>query len=225
MLARILGEDVELAISAPERLGAVLADPGQVMQVLLNLAINARDAMRGGGRLSVELADVEIGAADPARHPSVAPGHFVRMAVSDTRSRDGSGDAAAHLRALLQHEAGPARHRPGPGDGVRDRAPEWRVREVDSEVGRGTTFKIHLPRVDAAPEPPSAPRPPGRPRPAGARILLVEDDDAVRGLMADLLESEGYVVQAAGHPGEALVLAGIRPEDRPARSPTSSCRG
>jgi PAS domain S-box-containing protein len=210
MLERIIGEDVELVVAMPESLGSVRADPGQMVQVLLNLAVNARDAMPRGGRLTLECADTELDERYAVGHPPIVAGRYVMMAVSDT----GHGMDAETQRRVFEpfFTTKPEGHGTGLGlstvYGIVKQSGGfvW----VYSEVGIGTTFKVYLPRVDQPPEPivsapkVSAPRDTGG---ASARVLLVEDDDGVRELMTDILETEGYLVVAAGLPAAALDLA------------------
>jgi signal transduction histidine kinase/CheY-like chemotaxis protein len=208
MLERVLGEDIDLAFCAPAELGSVRADPGQVVQVLLNLAVNARDAMPRGGRLTVEFDDVELDGAYAASHHPLPPGRYVMMAVTDT----GHGMDAETQRRVFEpfFTTKPE----GQGTGLGLSTVYGIVRQsggfvwVYSEVGHGTTFKVLLPRVDETPEtlPREGATRPRPPRP-GLRILLVEDDPGVRAIMQDLLEGEGYFVDAASRPEEALELA------------------
>jgi two-component system cell cycle sensor histidine kinase/response regulator CckA len=207
MLERLIGEDVRLHVAHPATLGRVRADRSQLVQVLLNLAVNARDAMPRGGRLTVEFADADLDERYAAAHPPCHPGRFVMMAVSDT----GHGmDAETQKRVF---EPFFTTKPEGRGTGLGLSTVYGIVKQsggfiwVYSEVGVGTTFKVYLPRVDEA-ETASrpAPGPSARAR-AGARILLVEDDESVRGLVADLLQEAGYVVLSAGSPASALALA------------------
>ncbi len=210
MLERIIGEDVELAVAVPESLGSVKADPGQMVQVVLNLAVNARDAMPRGGRLTIECADTDLDERYAVGHPPFVAGRYVMMAVTDT----GQGMDIETQRRVFEPFFTTKPEGQGTGLGLstvygivkQSGGFVW----VYSELGVGTTFKVYLPRIDEPPEPvpvaqqPPAPRTSGK---SGARILLVEDDDGVRELMTDILETEGYVVLATGHPAAALELA------------------
>ncbi len=211
MLERVIGEDVDLVVAQPASLGSVRADPGQLVQVLLNLAVNARDAMPRGGRLVLEFADVELDERYARGHPPLTAGSYVMMAVSDS----GQGMDADTQRQIFEPFFSTKPEGQGSGLGLctvygivkQSGGFVW----VYSEVGVGTTFKVYLPRVDAPAEevtatvqPPVAPLPPGD----GARILLVEDDDGVRELMSDVLKDHGYVVIACSRAGEALELVG-----------------
>ena len=207
MLARMVGEHVELAVVSPDELGHVRADAGQVVQILLNLAVNARDAMPRGGRVGVELADVDVDPGFAAAHRPMTPGRYVLMAVSDT----GAGMDKTTLSRVFEPFFTTKPEGQGAGLGL---ATVYGIVKqsggfiwVDSEPGHGATFKIYLPRVDAPVEahPPAAAARP-RPGPPGSRILLVEDDAGVRDLMAELLVSEGYAVQVAANPKEAIAL-------------------
>jgi PAS domain S-box-containing protein len=208
MLERIIGEDVELAVASPAALGHVRADPGQVLQIFLNLAINSRDAMPKGGRLTIEFADCTFDDAYAARHPPCAPGPYVMMAVSDTGHGMDAQTVSRIFEPFFTTKAD------GKGTGLGLSTVYGIVKQSGgfiwaySEPGHGTTFKIYLPRVedplDARPGVVEAPRP--APSRRGARILLVEDDAGVRGLMAEILEAEGYAVTVAAHPAEALAL-------------------
>ncbi|MEO8844288.1 MAG: ATP-binding protein [Kofleriaceae bacterium] len=191
MLVRLLGEDVEVAITAARALGPVFADPGCLVQVLLNLAINARDAMPRGGRISIEAYDV---------------GPYVRLSFSDT----GEGmDAETQARIF---EPFFTTKGPGVGTGlglaivfgIVDQA--GGTISVRSAVGAGTTFIIDLPRADGAPAPAIEANP--TPVPGGTEtILVVEDDTPVRVLATAILEARGYRVLVAASPAEALQLA------------------
>ena len=204
MLERLIGEDVEL-VTRLAHTGRVLADPTQLEQVLLNLAVNARDAMPDGGVLVIETADAELGEEDAARHPYVVPGRFVLLAVTDTghgmdeatRERvfepffttrpDGTGLGLSTVYGVVKQSQGYV----------------W----VDSVPGRATTFRVYLPRVDAPAQAPAAP-PEAGPAPAGTgTVLLVEDDPGVRALARDALEEAGFTVLAAPDGTAALRLA------------------
>ncbi len=215
VLQRTVGEGVELAVVEPERLGSVRADPAQMVQALLNLAVNAREAMPGGGRLTVEFADVVLDERYAAGHPPSIPGHYVMMAVTDT----GRGMDRDTQRRIFEPFFTTKKEGIGAGLGLstvygivkQSGGFIW----VYSEPEVGSCFKIYLPRLDSPHEPLSLPATEAPPEPAasgrGARLLLVEDDDGVRELMADILEAEGHVVLASGRPAEALQLAQHQP--------------
>jgi len=206
MLRRLIGEDVELVMSLKERLGSVKADTGQIEQVLVNLAVNARDAMPNGGKLTIETSEVELDEAYSVFHFDVPPGRYVQLAVSDT----GAGMDAKTLSHVFEpffttKEA-------GKGTGLGLSMVYGVVKQsgghvtVYSEPGLGTTFKIYLPRVEEAPE--TNRRPPARTVPArGAEtVLVVEDEEVIRRLICRALEAQGYTALSAPGAREALLL-------------------
>jgi two-component system, cell cycle sensor histidine kinase and response regulator CckA len=207
MLRRLLTADIELVTVLDPELRCVRADPGQLEQVLMNLVVNARDAMPGGGTLTVETANVEIDASYPGRHASaIRPGGYVRIAVSDT----GHGmDEATQARIF---EPFFTTKEPGKGTGLGLSTVYGIVNQSGgyvwcySEPGRGTTFKIYLPHADAQAEQ----RGNGTARVAARRgmesVLIVEDDDAVRSVARRILASHGYAVLEAAGGAAALRL-------------------
>jgi PAS domain S-box-containing protein len=219
MLERVIGEDIDLAVAVSEKLGSVRADPGQMVQVLLNLAVNARDAMPQGGRLTIEFADVDLDARYASSHPPFVPGPYVMLAVTDT----GLGMDAETQRRIFEPFFTTKPEGQGTGLGLstvygivkQSGGFVW----VYSEPRIGTSFKVYLPRVGepALPEAPGeAPDAPARTaaHPARGRVLLAEDDAGVRGLMKDILEGQGHLVLSAEHPMQALELAsGSEPVD------------
>ncbi len=207
MLERVIGEDITLAVVAPKELWRVRADPNQIVQILLNLAVNARDAMPRGGTLAIDLANAELDDRFAASHPPSTTGPFVMLSVSDT----GLGMDAETQRRVFEPFF--TTKKPGVGTGLGLSTVYGIVKQsggfiwVTSEEGRGTTFTIYLPRVDETEAEVAEAPPPSPALPAAGRILLVEDDPGVRGLMAELLEARGYTVRAAGSPAEALAWA------------------
>jgi signal transduction histidine kinase len=207
MLRRLIGEDVELDTALSPTLGQVRADRGQLEQVLLNLAVNARDAMPRGGRLTIETANVQAlrSAAEPG--VSLAPGAYVRLCVADT----GQGMSPATQARVFEPFF--TTKEPGRGTGLGLATVYGIVKQseghiaVDSEAGRGTAFRIYLPMVAA--RAPDLDRPSRlRGMPTGAEtILLVEDEAAVRALTRTVLDSSGYTVLEASRPEEALRLS------------------
>src|SRR6266508_144370 len=207
LLRRLIGEDILLASVLDRQLGHVRADPGQLQQVILNLAVNARDAMPGGGRLTIETRNVDLHEQYADEHRAVIPGRYVLLAVRDT----GAGmdaETQAHLFEPFFTTKGL-----GKGTGLGLATVYGIVKQsgghiwVDSELGHGTTFKIYLPRVDEPAEPLEEPSsaPPARLR-GTERILLVEDEAAVRAVTRQLLQRNGYDVIEAPEGTAALAL-------------------
>ncbi len=206
MLRRLIGEDVEFGtIVAPTPM-PVLADPGQIEQVLMNLAINARDAMLNGGALTIETQLAELDENYVSRHDVVVPGKYVMLGVSDT----GVGmDAGVRDRIF---EPFFTTKQPGKGTGLGLATVYGIVKQsngyvwVYSEPGKGTAFKIFLPYVDA--DISAGVKSPPVPAPSGwETVLLVEDEDAVRNLSRRILVRQGYNVLEARHGADALELA------------------
>ena len=206
MLRPLLGEDIKLITQLSGGLGGVEADYGQLEQVVMNLALNARDAMRGGGRLIIETLDVELPEGYAYHHYGIdiPPGQYVMLVVRDT----GHGMSAEVKARLFEpfFTTKPATANSGLGLAtvygivVQSSGYIW----VDSELGKGTTFKICLPRVEPEDSLPQAPASPaGSPR-GSEKILLVEDEDAVRGVASRVLRNQGYTVIQARNGEEAL---------------------
>jgi hypothetical protein len=211
MLHRVIGEHIDLRLTLGATVGHVKADPAQLEQVVLNLVVNARDAMPDGGVLRLSVDRVELGPAVVRRSPGAHDGPHVRLTVADT----GCG-MTAETRAHLFEPFFTTKER-GRGTGLGLSTVYGIVRqhgghiEVESEPGHGSAFTIYLPAVHGvSPESGAAPAPPRRPGGA-ATILLVEDDDDVRSLARDVLASAGYDVLDAGSGVEALRRAGEHP--------------
>ena len=205
MLQRLIGEDIEMILDLEPELGTVTADPNQIEQIVMNLAVNARDVMPQGGRIILETGNVFLNEAYTRGHLEVAPGSYVMLAVSDnglgmdeetqnhifepfftTKERGkGTGLGLATVYGIVKQSGGHI----------------W----VYSEEGLGTTFKIYLPRVDAAVEAvqveESAELLLGE-----ETILVVEDEDVLRALICRALKKFGYQTLAARHGGEALLI-------------------
>jgi PAS domain S-box-containing protein len=207
MLRRLIREDIELRTALAPELGAVRADPGQLEQVILNLVVNARDAMPNGGKLTIETANAELDESYALDHPTVVAGPHVMLAVSDT----GVGmDATTQARIFEPFFTTKER---GKGTGLGLATVYGIVQQsgghiwLYSEPGRGATFKIYLPRVDQAPEH-LAPAPGAHEAPRGTEtVLLVEDDETVRTLTRKRLEALGYTVLSVSAGADALNLA------------------
>jgi two-component system cell cycle sensor histidine kinase/response regulator CckA len=207
MLRRLIGEDISFRTLLAPDLGAVRADPGQLEQVIMNLAVNARDAMPRGGKLTIETLNKDLDEAYAQEHVPVATGRYVMLAVSDTGV--GMDDRVkAHL-----FEPFFTTKEKGKGTGLGLAMVYGIVKQSGgyiwaySEPGRGTTFKIYLPRVQA----PADPVTPRSMLPVSLKgsetVLVVEDEVAVRNVIRRVLETNGYVVLVASDGQEALRLA------------------
>src|SRR5204862_2180346 len=207
LLKRLIGEDIQLTTALAPDLGAVKADPGQLEQIIINLAVNARDAMPAGGRLTIEAANMEMGEVYVRGHAPAGPGRYVMLAVSDTGiGLDEQTKARIFEPFFTTKES-------GKGTGLGLATVYGIVKQaggfilVYSEPGRGTTFKVYLPRVDEPAEPADA-----RPALAEVRggtetVLVVEDAASVRLVTRQVLERYGYTVLEAPTGDMALRLA------------------
>ncbi|MBI5394012.1 MAG: PAS domain S-box protein [Verrucomicrobia bacterium] len=211
MLHRLLGEDITLSTTLAPALAHVSADPGQMEQILVNLAVNARDAMPGGGRLTIETANVNLDEAYTHEHMEVTPGRYVMLAVRDT----GTG-MTAEVKAHL-FEPFFTTKEVGKGTGLGLATVFGIIKQsgghiiVESEAGKGATFKIYLPvTIEAAPAQ-TAPKPAAKPRRGTETILLVEDDEHVRGLLHACLTGEGYKLLEASNGAQAIEKFGTHP--------------
>jgi two-component system, cell cycle sensor histidine kinase and response regulator CckA len=210
MLRRLVGEDVELRVALASDAGNVRADPGQLQQVIMNLVVNARDAMPTGGKLLIETADAELTEQYAELHQPVIPGQYVMLAVSDT----GVGMDAQTRARIFEPFFTTKEKSKGTGLGLstvygivkQSGGYIW----VYSEAGHGTTFKVYLPRVNA----PVEPQPPAREAATVTgteTILLAEDDEMLRPLAKGLLGKLGYTVLEAENAEQALAVAGAHP--------------
>jgi len=208
MLQRLIGEDIDLVTKPDAALGLVKADPGQIEQVIMNLAVNARDAMPEGGKVTIETANVELDENYAGGHISVQPGPYVMLAVSDT----GTGmDAETQSHVF---EPFFTTKEPGKGTGLGLATVYGIVKQsggyiwLYSEPGKGTAFKIYLPRVDEPAEVTGKARKPvGEPARASETILLVEDERSLRELASLTLQRYGYTVLEAPDAAQALRIA------------------
>jgi PAS domain S-box-containing protein len=207
MLQRMIGEDVELSVEPLEGSGRVKVDPSQMQQVLMNLAVNARDAMPGGGRIAMAIREVEVSEAAAAGRANLPPGPYVTLAVSDTGTGM-SAETAAHI-----FEPFFTTKEQGKGTGLGLSTVYGIVEqsrghvEVESEIGRGTTFTIFLPRVEEPLAGASADT--GRRLRTTARtVLVVDDEPEVLELASEILRRVGYTVLEAADGATALAVAG-----------------
>ncbi|MFT3841388.1 MAG: PAS domain S-box protein [Myxococcaceae bacterium] len=204
MLARLLGEDIELTVLAPQGVPRVLADPAQMEQVVINLCVNARDAMPMGGKLTINLSAVELDETFCQTHLGASPGRYVMLAVSDTglgmtqevrdrifepffstKGDKGTGLGLSTVFGIVKQSGGTV----------------W----VYSEPGKGSTFKVYLPRTDA--EAPADAVQQVAAAGGTETVLLVEDEAQVRSLVREVLRQRGYTVLEAASPGDALLIS------------------
>jgi CheY-like chemotaxis protein len=204
LLRRLIGEDVCLAVIPSPGLNRVRIDPGQISQVLMNLAVNARDAMPQGGELTIETRDVDFADATQTVHPEMRPGRYVLLAVTDT----GCGMTLEVQAHICEPFFATKSDNTGLGLAVVDGIVKQNggYVAVASRPGLGTKFNIYLPAVEGTAEG-LPPKPLSKPVAGNETILLVEDEDPVREVTALLLESLGYQVLQVSNAEEALNLA------------------
>jgi CheY-like chemotaxis protein len=206
MLQRLLGETVALEFQPPAQLAAVFADAGMIEQVIMNLAVNARDAMPEGGRLTLDVSEVEIAQTDTLTHPESRPGRFVCLRVSDT----GVGMDTAIIGRIFEPFFTTKEVGKGTGLGLATvygivKQHEGWI-EVTSQVGKGSTFRVFLPASDAAAAAgeKADTDPMAFVRGGTETILVVEDEPVLRDMAQLILEELGYRVLSAGSGREAL---------------------
>jgi two-component system cell cycle sensor histidine kinase/response regulator CckA len=207
LIPRLIGEDIELVLHASPDLGTIRADVSQIEQIIMNLAVNARDAMPKGGKLRIETSNEELDSAYNTAHPVVKQGRYVLLAVSDT----GTGmdaETQAHI-----FEPFFTTKEQGKGTGLGLSTVYGVVKQsggfiwVYSELGKGATFKIYLPRVDAAVEDVAQAPSSSQVMRGTETVLLAEDEQDVREVAREFLESAGYTVLLAANGAEALACA------------------
>lgn len=206
MLERIIGEDIELSFLPAAQLGAVYVDPGQIEQVLLNLVVNARDAMPRGGKLTIETSEREL---DPlylsSERLSLPPGRYVVLRVTDTGRGMDSATQGRIFEPFFSTKG------PGKGTGLGLSTVHGIVHQsgghvrVESEPGTGTTFEVYLPRHEPSSQPPEREIPAASLR-GSETILLVEDEEQVRQLLVTILRRHGYHVLPAPTAADALLI-------------------
>jgi PAS domain S-box-containing protein len=206
MLGRLIGEDVTVVLGLGPELAPIKADRGQVEQIVLNLAVNARDAMPRGGTLTIETATVELDEHDAKTHQSVTPGPYVLLTVTDTGTGMTPQVQARLFEPFFTTKA------VGKGTGLGLATVHGVVTRsggtvtVSSEVGRGTSFTVYFPRADAAEMIVEAPPPVARPGAGAQTVLVVEDAEPLRAVASRLLQRQGYTVLLAANAEEAVQL-------------------
>ena len=211
MLRRLIGEDIELILVLPENVDNIKADPNHLEQAIVNLALNARDAMPKGGRITVETANVHLDETYARTHLGIQPGDFVMVAVSDT----GHGMDAETRRHLFEPFF--TTKGKGKGTGLGLATVYGAVKQlggdiwVYSEPGQGTTFKLYFPRVAEAAALPPADHLATEEVPHTETILVVEDEQTVRDLTVKMLRKLGHTVLAAADGAEAIELVNAYP--------------
>jgi PAS domain S-box-containing protein len=206
MLRRLIGEDIELVTVCAPALKRIKADPGQLEQVLMNLVVNARDAMPDGGTLILETQNVDLDEAFCRQHPGARPGAYVMLAVSDT----GRGMSQEVKQRIFEPFF--TTKEKGKGTGLGLSTVYGIVKQSEgyisaySEEGKGTTFKVYLPRLDASAEDAALAAAPAGPPCGTETVLLVEDDEVVRELVGNMLQNLGYTVLTAANGEEAVAV-------------------
>jgi two-component system cell cycle sensor histidine kinase/response regulator CckA len=211
LVRRLIGDDIEVVAEIDRNLGTIMADRGQMHQILMNLAVNARDAMPHGGRIVVATANVEIDASE-ATTEDAKPGRYVLLTMSDT----GIGMEPDILQKIFEpfFTTKPLGVGTGLGlatvYGIVEQSGGWI--SVSSQPGQGTIFRIYLPRIEQIPEAPVARQSAERPVTGGETVLVVEDQADVRKLAIAILAKIGYRLLEAANGADALSVAGSFPE-------------
>jgi PAS domain S-box-containing protein len=207
MLRRLIDESIELTVVRGEQIGRVKADAGYVGQVLMNLVINARDAMPNGGTLTISTSDVTVDEHDAGRHPGMTPANYVRLSVSDT----GTGMTAAVKARLFEPLFTTKPKGRGTGLGLATCrtivAQSSGCIHVSSELGKGSTFDVYFPRLDQPLDVVARPVQAGLLPRGTEALLIVEDDPAVRDLTCEVLQAQGYEVLTAANGEDGLRMA------------------
>lgn len=207
LLPRLIGEDIDLVVRADEELGTIRADASQMEQIIMNLAVNARDAMPNGGKFVIETRNVDLDQTYTASHPLMKPGPYVQLTVSDS----GTGMDAETQSHIFEPFF--TTKEKGKGTGLGLATVYGIVKQsggfiwVYSELGKGTSFKIYLPRVDQAEELSGVPKSASEVPTGTETVLLTEDEQDVREIAREFLESGGYKVLEARDAQEAVNLA------------------
>jgi CheY-like chemotaxis protein len=213
LLQRLIGEHIDLQTITASDLGRVKADAAQIEQVIMNLVVNARDAMPAGGQLTLETGNVDLDKSYSVDHPGVTPGPYVMLAVSDT----GAGMTPETQERIFEPFFTTKELGRGTGLGLsmvygivkQSGGHIW----IYSEVGHGTTFKIYFPRTEEAAESAALRQPAASTIRGTETILLVEDDQTLRDLVQSILASCGYSVVAPKDPQEAHIICEQRASD------------
>jgi PAS domain S-box-containing protein len=208
ILRRVIGEDVQVVIEGETNLASIRADRGQVEQILMNLATNARDAMPNGGKFTVRTENAELGPGDVARHPYVGPGRYVRLSVSDTGVGMSEEVRTRVFEPFFTHKP------QGKGTGLGLATVYGIVKQnggyiwISSAPGAGATFDIYLPRVDGKAPPLVGGLEVRSECPKGTEtILVLEDDESLRAVTCECLAAGGYSVLQAGRGDQAIEVA------------------
>ena len=207
-LRHLIGEDVRIVLEGETNLASIWADPGQVEQILMNLATNARDAMPNGGIFTIRTENAELGPDDVARHPYVEPGRYVRLSVRDTGVGMSEGIRSRAFEPFFTTKP------PGRGTGLGLATVFGIVKQssgyvwISSALGAGTTFDIYFPRVDeAAPALGGGLEVQSEYQKGTETVLVLEDEESLREVTCEMLTAAGYCVLEAGQGGQAVELA------------------